>query len=81
MGGHEPRRSCGPKTWPGPCGPCPTHKDVKTWDMQRRALGDDNWGNWEIEDATIYNGVWLYSLLGYAEALARRWTTCSRPPK
>ncbi len=41
------------------------------WEMQRRALGDDNWGHWEIEDATLYNGVWLYSLLGYADALGR----------
>jgi len=46
----------------------PNHKDFKTWEMQRRALGDDNWGHWEIEDATIYNGVWLYSMLGYADA-------------
>jgi hypothetical protein len=49
----------------------PSHKDAKIWDMQRRALGDDNWGHWEIEDATIYNGVWLYSLLGYADALGK----------
>ena len=49
----------------------PRHKDIKVWEMQRRALGDDNWGNWEIEDATIYNGVWLYSLLGYADALGK----------
>jgi len=49
----------------------PEYKDVKTWEMQRRALGDDNWGQWEIEDATIYNGVWLYSLLGYADARQR----------
>ncbi|NTV81778.1 MAG: hypothetical protein HGA24_10205, partial [Candidatus Aminicenantes bacterium] len=47
----------------------PDHPDVPQWEMQRRALGDDNWGNWQIEDATIYNGVWLYSLLGYADAL------------
>ncbi|MCX6571126.1 MAG: hypothetical protein NT006_06890 [Candidatus Aminicenantes bacterium] len=47
----------------------PKHPDTPKWDMQRRALGDDNWGNWQIEDATIYNGVWLYSLLGYADAL------------
>ena len=49
----------------------PGHKDVKTWEMQRRALGDDNWGSWQIEDATVYHGVWLYSLLGYADALGR----------
>jgi len=47
----------------------PKHPDTPKWEMQRRALGDDNWGNWQIEDATIYNGVWLYSLLGYADAL------------
>jgi len=49
----------------------PEHPDCPRWEMQRRALGDDNWGNWQIEDATIYNGVWLYSLLGYADALDR----------
>ncbi len=49
----------------------PGHKDAPIWEMQRKALGDDNWGNWEIEDATIYNGVWLYSLLGYADALGK----------
>jgi hypothetical protein len=47
----------------------PAHADSPKWEMQRRALGDDSWGNWQIEDATIYNGVWLYSLLGYADAL------------
>ena len=46
----------------------PDHPRAPVWEMQRRALGDDNWGNWEIEDATIYHGVWLYSLLGYAHS-------------
>ncbi len=50
----------------------PDHPRRETWEMQRRALGDDSWGNWQIEDATIYNGVWLYSLLGYAEALDKQ---------
>jgi len=50
----------------------PDHPRRRVWEMQRRALGDDNWGNWQIEDATIYNGVWLYSLLGYADALGKR---------
>lgn len=50
----------------------PSHPRAKIWEMQRRALGDDNWGNWQIEDATIYNGVWLYSLLGYADCLGKR---------
>ncbi len=50
----------------------PEHPRRDVWEMQRRALGDDNWGNWQIEDATIYNGVWLYSLLGYSEALQKQ---------
>ncbi|MCP4727412.1 MAG: hypothetical protein GY863_20410, partial [bacterium] len=46
----------------------PDHAETKTWKTYERALGFDNWGNWEIEDATIYHAVWLYSLLGYADA-------------
>jgi len=49
----------------------PHHPQSKIWEMQRQALGDDNWGNWEIEDATIYHAVWLYALLGYADAQGR----------
>ncbi|MGZ5514841.1 MAG: hypothetical protein ACXW2O_07050 [Candidatus Aminicenantales bacterium] len=49
----------------------PGHPDAPKWEMQKRALGDDSWGNWQIEDATLYNGVWLYSLLGYADASNR----------
>ena len=49
----------------------PGHPQAKIWEMQRKALGDDNWGKWEIEDATIYHGIWLYALLGYAEAQRR----------
>lgn len=49
----------------------PDHPNVKEWEMQKRALGDDNWGNWQIEDATIYHGVWLYALLGYADAMGK----------
>jgi hypothetical protein len=46
----------------------PGAEDSKLWRMYEYALGFDNWGNWEIEDATIYHAVWLYSLLGYADA-------------
>lgn len=46
----------------------PDHPQAPRWEMLRRALGDDNWGNWEIEDATIYHAVWLYALCGYAYA-------------
>jgi len=47
----------------------PDHERTPVWRMQGEALGADNWGNWEIEDATIYHGVWLYALLGYASAI------------
>jgi hypothetical protein len=46
----------------------PKHPRAAVWEKQRQALGDDNWGNWQIEDATIYNGIWLYALMGYADA-------------
>lgn len=49
----------------------PHHPDAEKWEMQRKALGDDNWGNWQIEDATIYHGVWLYALCGYADAMGK----------
>jgi hypothetical protein len=49
----------------------PNHPKAKIWNMLRKALGDDNWGNWQIEDATIYHGVWLYALCGYADAMGR----------
>ena len=48
----------------------PKHPRAAEWEMQRKAIGDDNWGHWEIEDATIYHGIWLYSLIGYADAQA-----------
>lgn len=47
----------------------PDHPNAPEWEMLRKALGDDNWGNWQIEDATIYHGVWLYALCGYATAM------------
>lgn len=49
----------------------PNHPRAKIWEMQKKALADDNWGNWEIEDATIYHGVWLYALMGYADSLGK----------
>ncbi|HEY5565569.1 MAG TPA: hypothetical protein VIL33_08260, partial [Rhodothermia bacterium] len=42
------------------------HPDSRRWAMAGEAIADDNWGQWEIEDATGYHSVWLYSLLGYA---------------
>ena len=49
----------------------PDHLQSKTWRMLEKSIGDDNWSNWEIEDATGYHGIWLYSLLGYADALGK----------
>jgi hypothetical protein len=46
----------------------PDSPNAKLWGMYEYALGFDNWGNWEIEDAAIYHAVWLYSLIGYADA-------------
>ncbi len=46
----------------------PHHPKGKYWQMLEQALHADNWGNWEIEDASLYNAVWLYSLLSYADA-------------
>ncbi|MDP8240530.1 MAG: hypothetical protein P9X24_15670 [Candidatus Hatepunaea meridiana] len=46
----------------------PDHPEAGKWKNYEQALGFDNWGNWEIEDASLYNAIWLYSLLGYADA-------------
>jgi hypothetical protein len=47
----------------------PNHPNVRQWEMMARSIIDDNWGKWEIEDASGYNGVWLYSLFSYAEII------------
>lgn len=46
----------------------PENDHIDAWKTYERSLGFDNWGNWEIEDASLYHAVWLYSLLGYADA-------------
>ena len=46
----------------------PDHPDAKVWRMYEKALISDNWGAWEIEDATHYNAIWLYALIGYGNA-------------
>lgn len=46
----------------------PDHPLTKKLRIYEGALGSDNWGQWEIEDASLYHAVWLYSLLGYADA-------------
>ncbi|UCG27720.1 MAG: hypothetical protein JSV24_12240 [Bacteroidales bacterium] len=46
----------------------PDHPNTRKWKTMEEALGFDNWGNWEIEDATIYHAIWLYAMMGYADA-------------
>ncbi len=50
----------------------PDHVCAPRWKKIEEALAADNFGTWEIEDATIYHGVWLYALLGYADAAGRK---------
>ncbi|GBD93173.1 hypothetical protein BMS3Abin05_00756 [bacterium BMS3Abin05] len=50
----------------------PDDPNIKQWKMWRRAIGFDNWGHWEIEDASLYNAIWLYALLGYSDAQNKR---------
>jgi hypothetical protein len=44
----------------------PDHPHRNKWLMLGQAILNDNWGQWEIEDASGYNAIWLYSLLRYA---------------
>lgn len=46
----------------------PDHPEYRTWEMYEQALISDNLGNWEIEDASHYNAIWLYALIGYGDA-------------
>jgi hypothetical protein len=43
----------------------PHHPHQPRWRTMGNAIAGDNDGQWEIEDATGYNGVWMYSLLSY----------------
>jgi hypothetical protein len=44
----------------------PAHARSGRWRTMGEAILRDSWGQWEIEDATGYHSVWLYSLLGTA---------------
>jgi hypothetical protein len=45
----------------------PDHPSASIWRNQANVLIYDNLGKWEAEDATLYNGVWLHTLLIYIE--------------
>jgi hypothetical protein len=46
----------------------PDIPEAEKWRSYADAIGNDNWGNWEIEDAMLYHAVWLYSMIGYADS-------------
>jgi len=43
----------------------PNHPRQPKWKMMGTAILDDNLGKWSIEDASLYNAIWLYALTGY----------------
>jgi hypothetical protein len=43
------------------------HPNAKRWMQLAETLASDNLRQWEIEDATVYHPVWLYSLFSYAD--------------
>ena len=46
----------------------PDNTEAEKWRSYEHAIGYDNWGNWEIEDAMLYHAIWLYSMIGYADS-------------
>ncbi len=47
------------------------HPHAKRWKQLAETLASDSLKQWEIEDATGYHGVWLYSLIAYADVSGR----------
>jgi hypothetical protein len=45
----------------------PDHPHAAQWRQMAEVIASDSKGKWEIEDATVYHPVWLYSLLTYAD--------------
>lgn len=43
------------------------HPNARRWKQLAETLASDSIRQWEIEDATGYHGVWLYSLFSYAD--------------
>ncbi|HLE31411.1 MAG TPA: hypothetical protein VJB38_02250 [Bacteroidota bacterium] len=46
----------------------PNHPDAGKWRQMAEVIASDNLREWEIEDATVYHPVWLYSLYSFVEA-------------
>jgi len=49
----------------------PEHPGASRWQQMAEAIAQDNLRNWEIEDASNYNPVWLHALFSFAEATER----------
>ncbi|PYV16373.1 MAG: hypothetical protein DMG07_07970 [Acidobacteria bacterium] len=43
------------------------HPNAGRWKQLAETLANDSIRQWEIEDATGYHGIWLYSLFSYAD--------------
>ncbi|MGA9364213.1 MAG: hypothetical protein WBW16_07580 [Bacteroidota bacterium] len=50
----------------------PQDPHAPRWKQMAETLASDNLKEWEIEDATVYHPVWLYSLFSYAEASGQK---------
>jgi hypothetical protein len=48
-----------------------THPNTAKWKQLAETLASDSLKQWEIEDATGYHGVWLYSVFSYADIANR----------
>lgn len=49
----------------------PNHPHAARWKQMAETLASDSLHHWEIEDATGYHGVWLYSVFSYADISGR----------
>lgn len=47
------------------------HPRAAKWKQLAETLASDSMKHWEIEDATGYHGVWLYSVFSYADIAKR----------
>lgn len=45
----------------------PDHADAARWKQMAETIASDNLDEWEIEDASHYNAIWLKSLFSYLE--------------
>lgn len=57
----------------------PTHPHRANWITVGEAIAGDNWDEWEIEDASGYNAIWLYSLLGFVSDVRQDESLYRRP--